>query len=105
MCLCTLKFIKKNLSSKIFEAVCVLNLAMLFLAGLKENFTVLYFLLLLRGAAGTGRFWGGREKPAEERSPGAVGCQYSPNYSIEFTLLPKAKSFFSFIFSHVSPLL
>lgn len=51
---CVLKFIKRNLGSKIFEAFCVLNLAVFFLARVEENVAVIYFLLPLRRAAGVG---------------------------------------------------
>lgn len=48
------------------------------------------------------RLWGGREKPAEEREAQVtLGAKCLPTYSIAFTLLPKAESFFS-LFSCVS---
>lgn len=52
---------KKNLSSKIFETFCGLNLAKFFLAGVEEHLAVICFLLLLGGAIGD---W---EKPTEAR--------------------------------------
>lgn len=76
MCGYTLKLIRKNLSSKIFEAFCVLNPARFFLARLEENVAVVYFLLLLRGAVESGRplmCWG--EACRVEKSPEAPGAQ------------------------------
>lgn len=43
---------------------------------------VIYFLLLLRGAVGTERLWGDREKPTEERGAlGLLGAKGLPSSS------------------------
>lgn len=52
-----------------FEALCVLNPARFFLAGLEESLAVVCILLLLRGAVRTGRLWGGRGSPLRRESP------------------------------------
>lgn len=63
VCVCILSVLKRNLSSKIFEGFCDLNLAVFFLAGLEENLAVICFLLLMRGASALGVPEGGRVKP------------------------------------------
>lgn len=73
VCVCILSVLKRNLSSKIFEGFCDLNLAVFFLAGLEETLAVICFLLLMRGASALSLRVAGWS-PQGERNSGAARC-------------------------------